>query len=69
MSASESNPTNFNCDAKVDVANKPYKVGDDTNYYRSPSIFSGFIDIQGIPSRPTDVEAVSYTHLRAHETV
>ena len=55
----ESNPNSFNCDAKVDVANKPYKVGDDTNYYRSPSIFSGFIDIQGIPSRPTDVEVTN----------
>ena len=56
MSASESNPTNFNCDAKEDIANKPYKIGDDTNYFEDPVICSGFIDVQGIPSRPTDIE-------------
>ena len=56
MSASESNPTNFNCDIKEDIANKPYKIGDDTNYFEDPVICSGFIDVQGIPSRPTDIE-------------
>ena len=56
MSASESNPTGFNCDAKVDVANKPYKIGDDTTYFEDYVICSGFIDVQGIPSKPTDVE-------------
>ena len=43
MSASESNPTGFNCGAKVDVANKPYKIGDDTKYFEDACIFSGFI--------------------------
>ena len=56
MSASESNPTGFNCDAKVDVANKPYKIGDDTTYFEDSVICSGFIDVQGIPSKPTDIE-------------
>ena len=52
----ESNPNSFNCDAKEDIANKPYKIGDDTNYFEDPVICSGFIDVQGIPSRPTDIE-------------
>ena len=56
MSASESNPTNFNCNKKKDIANKPYDIGDDTNYFEDPVICSGFIDVQGIPSRPTDIE-------------
>ena len=56
MSASESNPTSFNCNAKEDIANKPYKIGDDTTYFEDPVICSGFIDVQGIPSRPTDIE-------------
>ena len=56
MSASESNPTSFNCNAKEDIANKPYKIGDDTTYFEDPVICSGFIDVQGIPERPTDIE-------------
>ena len=52
----ESNPNSFNCSAKEDIANKPYKIGDATNYFEDPVICSGFIDVQGIPSRPTDIE-------------
>jgi len=52
----ESNPNSFNCSAKEDIANKPYKIGDQTNYWEDPSIFAGFIDVQGIPSRPTNIE-------------
>ena len=46
----------FNCLPKEDIANKPYKIGDDTNYFEDPVICSGFVDIQGIPERPTDIE-------------
>ena len=52
----ESNPNSFDCGAKEDIANKPYKIGDDTTYFEDPVICSGFIDVQGIPSRPTDIE-------------
>ena len=46
----ESNPNSFNCSAKKDIANKPFKIGDPTNYFEDPVVCSGFI-------------AVSYTHL------
>ena len=52
----ESNPNSFNCSAKKDIANKPFKIGDPTNYFEDPVVCSGFIDVQGIPSRPTDIE-------------
>ena len=45
----ESNPNSFDCGAKEDIANKPYKIGDDTTYFEDPVICSGFIDVQGIP--------------------
>ena len=50
------NPNSFNCSAKKDIANKPFKIGDPTNYFEDPVVCSGFIDVQGIPSRPTDIE-------------
>ena len=59
MSASESNPTGFNCDAKEDIANKPYKIGDDTKYFEDSCVFAGFIDVQGIPSSPTNIEVTN----------
>ena len=52
----ESNPNSFNCSAKKDIANKPFKIGDPTNYFEDPVVCSGFIDVQGIPSRPTGIE-------------
>ena len=56
MSASESNPTNFNCDTKVDVANKPYAYKDHINYSEDPTLIGSFVDILGTPDRNTDVE-------------
>ena len=50
------NPNSFNCSSKKDIANKPFKIGDPTNYFEDPVVCSGFIDVQGIPSRPTDIE-------------
>ena len=52
----ESNPNSFNCSSKKDIANKPFKIGDPTNYFEDPVVCSGVIDVQGIPSRPTDIE-------------
>ena len=46
----------FNCLPKKDIANKPYEIGDDTTYFEDACVFSGFLDIQGIPERPTNVE-------------
>ena len=42
----ESNPNSFNCSAKKDIANKPFKIGDPTNYFEDPVVCSGFIDVQ-----------------------
>ena len=56
MSASESNPTNFNCDTKVDVANKPYAYKDHINYSEDPTLIGSFVDILGTPDRNTDIE-------------
>ena len=42
----ESNPNSFNCNDKVDEANKPYVHGDHVDYFEDPCIFAGFNDIQ-----------------------
>ena len=47
----------FNCLPKEDIANKPYKlVGDNLNKVEDPSIFTGHVDLMGIPERPTNME-------------
>ena len=52
----ESNPNSFNCDAKVDVANKPYAYKDNINYSEDPTLIGSFVDILGTPDRNTDIE-------------
>lgn len=52
----ESNPNSFNCDAKVDVANKPYAYKDNVNYSEDPTLIGSFVDILGTPDRNTDIE-------------
>ena len=52
----ESNPNSFNCDAKVDVANKPYAYKDNVNYSEAPTLIGRFVDILGTPDRNTDIE-------------